>query len=249
MSDAAFPRAHGGKPRLIPGIYNYCDGRCARCKFSARCMSFLFRQHLERDGPEADSESIFDEIAGPPPDQPAEVKQLIEDVHARLSSMTPEERAALDREHDDHARAVKDDRLVSGANGYAMSAWNITQALERMVHAREDPIVIEAVESLGELAGPIASKVARAVSALLYADELDAESFDEDANGSAKVARLAIDESRRAWRVLTEGDRGTADGVPAAMLRVLDEIDAQLAQRFPDAMAFIRPGFDTDDPP
>jgi hypothetical protein len=212
-------------------------------------MSFLFRQHVERDGSDADSERIFEEIAGPPPDQPREVEQFIEQTHAHLSSMTPEERAASDREHDDHAQTVADDRLVVGARGYAMSAWNITHALECTAQARGDPVVIEAIESLGELAGPIASKVARAVSAALYAEELDAESFDEDADGSAKVARLAIDESRRAWRVLSEGDRGMADGVPAAMLRVLDELDAQLTVRFPDAMAFVRPGFDTDDPP
>ncbi len=229
MSDGAFSRTRDGKPRLIDGIYNYCDGRCARCKFSARCISFLFRQHLEREGSEADSEHILE--------------------HTRVASMTPEARVVIDRDNNEHTRTVEDDRLVVGARGYAMSAWNITHALERIVRARGDPIVIEAIESLGDLAGPIASKVARAVSASRYADELNAGSFDDDADGSAKVARIAIDESRRAWRVLTEGDRGTADGVPAAMLRVLDEIDAQLAGRFPAAMAFVRPGFDTDDPP
>jgi hypothetical protein len=42
--------------------------------------------------------------------------------------------------------------------------------------------------------------------------------------------------------------RATADGVPAHLVRRLDEIDAGLAARFPQAMAFVRPGFDTDDP-
>jgi hypothetical protein len=72
-------------------------------------------------------------------------------------------------------------------------------------------------------------------------DEADLQS---DANGSAKVARLLVSESRAAWRVLMEVGRAAADGVPAALVRLLDELDAQLAARFPRAMDFIRPGFD-----
>ncbi len=26
-------------PRFITGIYNYCDNWCARCAFTARCLS------------------------------------------------------------------------------------------------------------------------------------------------------------------------------------------------------------------
>jgi hypothetical protein len=249
MSDAASPRARNGKPRLIPGIYNYCDGRCARCKFSARCITYLVETRLERAGPNADEEAIFEEVMGPRPEPPPEFSELIAEANARVSSMTPEEHATFDRQQEEHARAIADDRLVTAARGYSMSAWNITQALEGIVERRGDPIVIEAVESIGELAGPIGSKVTRAVCSSIDAVDLDDDGFALDANGSAKVARLAIEESRGAWRVLSEGDRGTADGVPAAMLRMLDEIDAQLAQRFPDAMAFVRPGFDTEDPP
>src|SRR5207247_4008171 len=28
-------------PRLIPGIYNYCDGRCPRCPLTDRCLTYL----------------------------------------------------------------------------------------------------------------------------------------------------------------------------------------------------------------
>ena len=249
MSDAAFPRARAGKPRLIPGIYNYCDSRCARCKFSARCITYLFETRLDRAGPDADEEAIFEEIAGPTPEPPPEWEELIAEANARVSSMTAEEHATLDRQEEEHARTLANDRLVAAARGYSLSAWNITRALEALVERRGDPVVIEAVESIGELAGPIGSKVTRAASASIDAVDFDDDGFALDATGSAKVARLAIEESRVAWRVLSEGDRGMADGVPAAMLRVLDEIDAQLAERFPEAMAFVRPGFDTEDPP
>ncbi len=248
MSDA-LARTRGVRPRLIDGIYNYCDSRCARCTFSARCLSYLFQTYLLRAGPAEPEWNVPDIAEIPTGGQPREVEELIAEVEARAPSMTPDERAVLDRAHEEHVRTLGEDRLVVAARGYAMSTWNVAHALESLVRDRGDPVVIEAVDSVSELAGPIASKVSRAVSASLRGDGFDLEDADHDADGSAKVARLAIEESRLAWRVLAEGDRSTADGVPTAMLRVLDEIDAQLAARFPMAMAFVRPGFDTDDPP
>ena len=46
MDAAEFDRlvARARDPRLIPGIYNYCDGRCARCGFTQRCLTFLDSQ-------------------------------------------------------------------------------------------------------------------------------------------------------------------------------------------------------------
>jgi len=32
--------ARARDPRLIPGIYNYCDGRCRRRAFTERCLVF-----------------------------------------------------------------------------------------------------------------------------------------------------------------------------------------------------------------
>src|SRR6185436_14631859 len=37
-------------PRLIPGIYNYCDGRCPRCPFTEQCLTFLDNRDLESAG-------------------------------------------------------------------------------------------------------------------------------------------------------------------------------------------------------
>ena len=43
-----------------------------------------------------------------------------------------------------------------------------------------------------------------------------------------------------------EAGRAAADGVPARLVAELQAIDAAVLQRFPNAMAFVRPGFDTD---
>src|SRR5437016_11414573 len=51
MDDAEFDRivARAGNPNLIPGIYNYCDRRCERCRFATRCFDHLERRERGED--------------------------------------------------------------------------------------------------------------------------------------------------------------------------------------------------------
>ena len=43
MDGAEFDRlvSRARDPRLISGVYNYCDGRCRRCPFTQRCLAYL----------------------------------------------------------------------------------------------------------------------------------------------------------------------------------------------------------------
>src|SRR5712671_5283254 len=52
MDAAEFDRliARARDPRLIPGIYNYCDGRCPRCPFTQRCLTYLDTHELKEAG-------------------------------------------------------------------------------------------------------------------------------------------------------------------------------------------------------
>ena len=38
-----------GDPRLIPGIYNYCDRWCERCPYTSRCLSYAHGRILEAE--------------------------------------------------------------------------------------------------------------------------------------------------------------------------------------------------------
>ena len=238
MADADSPRP--ARPPLIAGIYNYCDTRCPQCPFNARCLLYLQQQRTDSADPIGD---VLKEYPAPEPSP--EFLEFINRAEEAVRNMTPEESAAIQREYDARHSQVNADRLVIAARYYTMTAWNVTQALTPIAEERGDPVVIAAVETIAALSGLVSSKTYRAVSG--EADE-DFDRFDleSDANGSAKVARLIIGDSRRAWRVLMEIGRAAADGVPMGLLRVLDEIDAGLAQRFPRAMSFVRPGFDTE---
>ena len=60
MDPADFDRlvARAADPRLIPGIYNYCDGRCPRCAFTERCLTFLDNRELESVEPSTVAEMV-----------------------------------------------------------------------------------------------------------------------------------------------------------------------------------------------
>jgi hypothetical protein len=228
----------GNRASLIPGIYSYCDRRCERCRFSQRCFSYRESVHVA-------------------------VAPLFEMTHAPLTAATPAQHmqsSAVDRsaalallaqsrtpEAQDALRdeATFNDVLVARSRDYALITWRILRTLRPIVDLRGDRDAREALDTAEYFSGMVASMIFRAVWG---ADqpEFDAGDVQDDANGSAKVARLFIEESRRSWRVLMAVGRASADGVPARLIAMLNDLDAGMAARFPRAMDFVRPGFDTE---
>jgi hypothetical protein len=244
MDDAEFDAmiARAKDPTLIAGIYNYCDRSCARCAFTSRCLSYLeSRRELAEAGNGAGLS--IPALVGRSLGRAFEMMQVIARREGIELSLTPEELAEAEREQAEQDRVLDADPLVALARRYWSTTWPIVQALGPIVAERGDAASIEAVSRVGELCGLIASKIYRAISGA-NEPEFDDADAQNDANGSAKVARLVISDSRAAWRVLMEVGRAAANGVPAALVRVLDELDASLAARFPHAMEFMRPGFD-----
>lgn len=74
-------------------------------------------------------------------------------------------------------------------------------------------------------------------------DEVMARSSVIDANGSAKIALVAIDRSMAAWSSLQISLPESAEGVKP-MLIELEGLRRGVEARFPRARDFIRPGFD-----
>jgi len=248
MDDAEFDRLleRAADPDLIPGIYNYCDRRCDRCRFSARCLSYL-----EGAGgpvrPDGESGAGVATMAGPSLGRALEMMRIAAERAGVDLTNAPEEAARQEREDDACERRTLADPIVALSRQYTLTTWPITHALWPIVMARGDAAVLDAIETIERLCIPVSSKTYRAVRGAVEPD-FDAANLQSDPNGSAKIARLIVDESRRAWRVLMEVGRATADGVPARLVRILDELDAGITARFPRAMAFVRPGFDTEPP-
>jgi hypothetical protein len=92
----------------------------------------------------------------------------------------------------------------------------------------------------------IASKVNRSFLSLVDEEGEDREMFKDmprDSDGSAKVALIAIDRSVAAWTVLRELLPEHGDLALDFMLR-LHRLRQSMEAEFPNARAFVRPGFD-----
>jgi hypothetical protein len=74
-------------------------------------------------------------------------------------------------------------------------------------------------------------------------DEAFIEAVGNDADGSAKIALIAIDRSSSAWRILQSSLPEKADSI-VPMLLELERLRRATEQTFPNARDFIRPGFD-----
>jgi hypothetical protein len=239
MDPADFDRlvARAADPRLIPGIYNYCDGRCPRCPFTERCLTFLDTRELE-------SAVVPSSIADMVDASLRRTLEILTEVARRegidLENVAKDEDVTA---IEDQAERHRRDPLAVSARRYGELAWRIAQALEPIVGQRGDAAVIDAVDTIEWFATLIGAKIRRAICGQSEGWD-DRDRAQTDHNGSAKVALLGIAESRAAWRVLMEAGKATADGVPAHAVKMLDSLARDVRARFPRAMEFVRPGLD-----
>ena len=229
---------------FIESIFNYCNRRCERCAFTERCLLYGdLREYEYRHPDRGPLERAHDKFQ--------ECFRLLENWCEREGI----DFEALQREaHSEQAEAdmkrledaVSAEPLQKLATTYTQAAFRLVDALSaaRTLRAwtRE---VGEAIDTIAWNAGLVTTKVHRALHGLASRDELiDEDVVQNDWNGSAKVARLIVAESKDAWSVVMQAGGAASDSPLTELVVLLDRIDTRLADRFPRAMEFLRPGFD-----
>lgn len=185
-----------------------------------------------------DREEAEDEAAGPPP---PEFLAILADANRQP---TPADVAEYERHDEARRRWTKTHETYVAARDYGFPAAEVALVWQALPGIAQDSVARAGLASILHFAYMIPAKTARALHGIYdrMHDEDDEVSMD-DANGTAKLLRLAIAESRQGWIVLIGFDReGT--GLPMAFVARLTGLDAQLATLFPDAMDFHRPGLD-----
>ena len=238
MDQTEFDRlvARARNPRLIPGIYNYCDGRCPRCPFTERCLTYLDNQELQS---ECAGRSIGDTVGESLQRTLEMLAEVAKREGVRREAATDEALAPAAEDLGRH----REDPLAVRAREYARLAWRIGRAVAPLAAVRGDAAVIDAVDTIEWFSSMISAKLYRAICGQAEQWEPRDEA-QSDCNGSAKIALIGIVESREAWAVLMEAGRAAADGVPARAVVMLEELEGAVRDRFPLVMAFVRPGFD-----
>lgn len=249
----------------ITGIHVYCDRWCERCMFTSRCAVYEMESGA---GPEERdiTNQVFWERLGENFAKAQELLQKAADQHGidldtiGLSAEEEEQRQSLrDGARKDplallsleYSKIGRDwlktqpgmlDHLETLKAGLEMGVESESDALKQTTTIRDSIAVIQWYLVF------IHIKLTRALTGKATAKEWDDDDdFPRDYDGSAKIAIIGIDRSISAWAALFELLPEHEDHF-LKVLSMLQKIRSLTMESFPDAMAFVRPGFDTATP-
>jgi hypothetical protein len=225
-------------PSLVQGIYNYCDQWCTYCPHTERCLAYKCLRDQEQRRPG----DIFEDLAASVNDMISFSRDVVQAEGgdtplAEIASLQPIG-ASLDP-------PVIDDPLERRGREYAMETARFLMAVAPSFpppgtgRAGRTPASIEVVVWYHAL---IAVKIYRALASAAMSQR-GKPGLADDAQGSAKVALIGMDRSRKALRQL---QAKLHDSRIDRLLLRLERLTAEVERRFPDARAFIRPGIDEE---
>jgi len=230
---------------LIPGIYNYCDRWCERCPLTSRCLLYATEQE---DGVLPESQDIHNA------DFWRKLNSIMDETRQMISEWASQRGIDLTQsENENQSRnqrrrqLVDNHPLTKGAKKYANLASDWFRELDQAIQIESfDP---DARDVIQWYQYQIAVKTMRALSG--QKEELEADTalaeHPKDSDGSAKVALIGIDRSIAAWRLMQLSLPEHADSVVPLLLQ-LERLRNRVEKHFPDARAFVRPGFDDAEP-
>ena len=251
------------KTNNIPAVHNYCDRWCERCRFVDRCAigssEKLLETELKMDlamTEEKRQEIMWQHVA----DSFAEAGRLLEkmieeaglDIEAikRDAKENPYQAPPLT----ENQTKIKELTMNYGKDVHDWMKNNpdlfeSDGLVSRVLVQPDDPEkflkkVKDAIETVNWFCFFISVKSQRACSGKqedIY--DTEEERLQSDANGSAKIALIAIGRSMEAWEFLLKAFPEIEFAI-IGYLAQLQKISRYLLLEFPDAQKFIRPGFD-----
>lgn len=228
-----------GKGGHIEGIYNYCDRWCEKCAFTSKCLNY----ESSKDAPDTDSPELWDYLHNV-----FEATMLMLDEKMEKMGIDPEEIKNMEvpdePDPQDHPLFKKVYDLSSFMHDWleknkpGVLSSEETELLSDM--KEKNPKLFDAIEVIYFYNFFISAKIYRS---LIHDDDFDPNEIQTDANGSAKIALIAIDRLIAAWSVAIENLKDHEDEILKFLIS-LAEIRKQTEITFPLARKFVRSGFD-----
>lgn len=229
---------------FISGIHNYCDRWCERCTFTARCRVAEAETETTEAERDINNEAFWRKISANFAEAAQMLKEMAEERGIDLNAVSDEE-FAIRRKRE--KEIVKSKDLTKLAEQY----WkNVRKTLE----TKDDWLIFSAPgeDENNEMIAVIAwyqffisAKLQRGLQVILNFDgKLDEEQLNDsqsDANGSVKIALIAVERSMMAWANLSTAENFH---VTAPFISLLETIKQTAEKEFPNAKDFVRPGFD-----
>ena len=211
---------------FIVGVYQYCDRWCEQCPLTNRCRMFSSLAEID-----------FEDRSEP----------RLTRERRRLAVQLVEFQTEAE-ELGEGARPKPGERLgylpelepSSGTDPEVVASSHDLQKKFRQLSMSANPAVRNAAESIRYFSLFVPTKMMRALAQVAREGPGPQQS---DANGSAKVAILALERMAGAWNVLIETHHVSAT-VAGPFLAEIAQMLRNLDRAVPNARAFVRPGFD-----
>lgn len=252
----------------IPGIHNYCDRWCERCPFTSRCAVAESESKLSAEQLDANNKVFWDTVAK---NFEKAIGMLYKEAEKRgidLDAVVNSDEVKQQQKQRDGIREqLKKHELYTTSMHYAtlVREWmkknelfeqkgqqildEVEMGIKDAGDAKAEALSIkDCAEVIQWYAHFIAVKFMRALSGKADDDGWEEENgFPKDSDGSAKIALIGVERSLAAWSTLYE-QFNTAEDEILQILATLQKIKRIGLSEFPNAMAFIRPGFDDNLP-
>lgn len=237
-------------------IHNYCDRWCERCYMTSKCAIYEDTSGLSPEEMDERNKKFWENIS-------EQMQQAIDLMREAALRHGVDLDKIISREHEYSLKRREKNRdhpASTLSKEYGMMVFNwfknrdtiqevgqqivqnlklgITDDRETYRRAANLKNCLEVIQWY-ELF--IHVKIVRALSG--KDDDYDGTDFQSDANGSAKIALIAIERSVKAWQKLHEFLPQEESQV-ITCIHMLKELQGYVESDFPQAWMFIRSGFD-----
>ncbi|MBK8055506.1 MAG: hypothetical protein IPK35_20095 [Saprospiraceae bacterium] len=239
----------------IPFIHNYCDRWCEKCRFVQQCAVGLEETRMTEDQKNINKEAFWSNIS----DQFTKAKTLLEKYIAENDIAKNEfGNQEVEHKHQKKKKRVTDDIIAQLSKSYITIADKIDLTdlfkfykteleknmsigiISQVSFMDELQKIKDSIDTINWFKYFIHVKLVRAISSREDNDENDLQS---DHNGSAKIVLLAIESSIGAWHSLYDVAEDRKE-VILDVMALLSKLRRLTNETFPEAMQFVRPGFD-----
>lgn len=220
---------------FIHSVHNYCDRWCDRCKLSDKCSVFYLENEMLKIANEDQSEidpfknlkntlSLTNELLK---DQLKEHEIHVEIPPISKDSLFPE-------------IPEKEQAVLNAAKEYTFSTSEWLKINGGFgLHSKQE--ISESINVILYYHIFISAKISRAFYGKTLYDDKD--KIQNDNNGSAKVALIAIRKSIDSWMLILNMKRESEDSIMQQCIK-LKNLQKMLDDFFPYSEEFLRPGFD-----
>ncbi|MGD9230296.1 MAG: hypothetical protein PVJ20_05730, partial [Desulfobacterales bacterium] len=245
----------------IPGIYNYCDRWCERCPFTSRCLNFEMSEEKFGDLESVDlnNEEFWKKLGETLDETLNMLKEMAEEQGIDLDSLDMEENEMPQKQIDEetvvHILSYMSKAYITMVNDwFELNAylfehnedeiyWNSTFDDIQSPPQEDMVTLIDSIEVVRWYQHQIYVKLKRALHSAQDEQFEILNNFPKDSDGSTKVALIGMDRSISAWGEILKYFPDQRKNI-ISMITQLERLRKRTENEFPDARAFVRPGFD-----